>query len=468
MDSYPVIAIFDIGKTNKKIFLFNSNYEIVYQKSVRLIETTDEDGDPCENLDELRLFIFDSLREIYTIKDIDLKAINFSTYGASLIYLDEQYKPITHLYNYLKFYPQNLKEKFYNTYGGEEKVSLETASPVLGSLNSGMQIYRLKHQKPKTFERIKYVLHLPQYLSFLFTNLPCSEITSIGCHTMLWDFSKNDYHSWVYKENISSKLPSMQKTYLPAPVVLPNKCITGIGIHDSSAALIPYLMNNPEPFILLSTGTWNICFNPFNNIPITVDELKFDCLFFLNHFGQPIKASRLFSGYQLEEEIKRIAEYFNDKVNNIYNIEFDSEIANETLSNTFSLNLNENFNHFQFSQRDLHLFSSKKYAYHQLLLDLAIQQYFSIRLVMKGTLINKIFVDGGLSKNSIYMNYLASFFPNLKVYSATVAQSTALGAALVINSDWNTKTLYQPFLKLKEYDLRWKRFSGLNINLNNY
>ena len=55
MNKTPVIAIFDVGKTNKKLFLFDENYKIVYERTAHLIETIDEDGDPCENLDSLRL-----------------------------------------------------------------------------------------------------------------------------------------------------------------------------------------------------------------------------------------------------------------------------------------------------------------------------------------------------------------------------------------------------------------------------
>ena len=56
MSALPVIAIFDIGKTNKKLFLFDENYKIVFEKSARFTETTDEDGFPCENLEKLKTF----------------------------------------------------------------------------------------------------------------------------------------------------------------------------------------------------------------------------------------------------------------------------------------------------------------------------------------------------------------------------------------------------------------------------
>ena len=97
-----VVAIFDIGKTNKKVFLFNENYQIVWERSANLPETVDEDGFPCEDIAELRNWIVFRLSEMQELKEYILKAVNFSTYGASFIYVDEEGNSLTPLYNYLK------------------------------------------------------------------------------------------------------------------------------------------------------------------------------------------------------------------------------------------------------------------------------------------------------------------------------------------------------------------------------
>src|ERR1700754_372639 len=186
MEQIPVIAIFDVGKTNKKLFLFDENYKIVFERIARFTETHDEDGDPCENLDSLRLSVFDSLREIFKHKEVDLKAVNFLTYGASFVYVDEDGQPLTPLYNYLKLYPPELGRQFYENYGDEARFTHETASPALGNLNSGLQLYRLKYQQPEIFKKTKYALHLPQYMSYLLSGQMVTDLTSIGCHTALW------------------------------------------------------------------------------------------------------------------------------------------------------------------------------------------------------------------------------------------------------------------------------------------
>ena len=452
MSAIPVIAIFDVGKTNKKLFLFDENYRIVYEKSARFIETVDEDGFPCENLESLRLSVFDSLSEVFRLKEYRVKAVNFSAYGASFVYLDETGKCVTPLYNYLKPFPEELAKDFYARYGGEETFSTETASPILGNLNSGLQLYRLKHEKPEVFKRIKYALHLPQYLSFLLSGKYYSDMTSIGCHTAMWDFANDRYHEWIQREGIATKL---------APIVPANKVLNalfpgntykvGVGLHDSSAAMIPYLVNFHEPFILISTGTWCISMNPFNQSVLTEEELKDDCLFYIQYNGKHVKASRLFSGSEHEQQVKRISAHFNEDSIKFRNIAFDPEIIRELKRDHPQANSNVFAKESSFAKRNLDDFKNDIEAYHQLMLDLVNLQIASTQLVLKNTPVKRIFVDGGFSKNSIYMNLLAAVFPGIEVFAASMAQASAVGAALCIHHDWNHKPVPNDIIQLKYY-----------------
>lgn len=444
MNSIPVIAIFDVGKTNKKLFLFDENYKIVFEKSARFIETTDEDGFPCENIESLRLSVFDSLSEIFRLKEFRIKAVNFSTYGASFVYLDEKGIPLCPLYNYLKPYPKDLSDQFYNQYGGEERFSMETASPVLGSLNSGLQLYRLKKEHPDIFDRVKYALHLPQYMSFLLTGKSYSDMTSIGCHTGLWNYETNRYHEWVQYEGITLKLTPIIPANKVFQSLFPgNNFKVGVGLHDSSAALIPYLVNFSEPFILISTGTWCISLNPFNQSSLTDDELKHDCLQYLQYQGKPVKASRLFSGSEHEKEVKRIAEHFNYDAIHFRNLAFDP-VINTHLQSKFTQSRN-------FAGRDLSDFKSAPEAYHQLVRDLVSLQKASTSLILGDSPMKRIFVDGGFSNNSVFMHLLAASFTGMEVFAASMAQASAVGAALIIHQNWNTKSIPNDIIQLKYY-----------------
>jgi sugar (pentulose or hexulose) kinase len=450
MTPEPVIAIFDVGKTNKKLFLFDENYKIVYEKSARFIDTVDEDGFPCENIESLRLSVFDSLSEVFRLKQFDIKAVNFSAYGASLVYVGENGNPVCPLYNYLKPYPDEISNELYSTYGGQEQFSIETASPVLGSLNSGLQLYRLKKEKPEIFNKVKFALHLPQYMSFLLSGKTYSDITSIGCHTGLWDFENNTYHSWVKQEGLDTKLAPIEPADKVFDPLFPgNSYKVGIGLHDSSAALVPYLVNFTEPFILISTGTWCISLNPFNHQVLTADELKTDCLCYLQYEGKPVKASRVFSGFEHEQQVKRIAACFGTDTIKYRNIHFDPEVVKDLKPNDQSSLTSTKES--AFSERELSTFKNDAEAYHQLIIDLIDLQVASTNLVLKGTNVKRIFVDGGFSKNNVYMNLLATAFPGMEVFAASMAQSTALGAAITLHKSWNSKPLPSNLIELNYY-----------------
>jgi sugar (pentulose or hexulose) kinase len=450
MNKTPVIAIFDVGKTNKKLLLFDESYELVHEKSVKLQEDLDEDGFPCEDLELLKNWILNSLEEIISNSAFRIKAVNFSAYGASLVYLDEKGNFVGKLYNYLKPYPENIKSQFYKSFGGEENITVTTASPGLGSLNSGLQIYRIKYEQPDLFEKITYALHLPQFLSYLLTGECFSEITSVGCHTHLWDFTKRAYHEWVEIEGIKSKLAPIVPSYFVLSST--RNIVVGVGLHDSSAALIPYLINFKEPFLLISTGTWSITLNPFNTSHLTSDEISNDCLCYLNYKINPVKASRLFAGFEHDQQVQRIASHFYKDPQFYNDVVFDPEIIQRLQKPNQLVEKKDAQVKTAFGYRNLSEFASAEIAYHQLMIDIMNQQFASTNLVLSSQ-IKRIFVDGGFSNNSIYMNLLASYFPELEVYAASIPQSTALGAALAIHKSWNPHPIPADLIHLKLFSV---------------
>lgn len=467
MNAVPVILIFDIGKTNKKCLLFDESYNLVFETMEQLLEVQDEDGFMGEDLIQLKNWIHQSFEQIVQNKTYDIKAINFSAYGASFVFLDEANAEILPLYNYLKPLHQEIQSPFYARYGGAQQLSMETASPVLGNLNSGMQLYRLKKEQPNKFELIKTALHLPQFLSFLFTKKIVTDITSLGCHTLLWNYNSNNYHKWVQQEGVLKKLAPLQKsdevmeTFFPAH----HKHIKiGIGLHDSSAALVPYIHSFQEPYILISTGTWSISLNPFNQSPLTNQELMQDCLCYMSYQGTPIKASRLFAGNEHEQAIKKLAANYNQALDDYKKIKFNTVIykkiielseqilsENELLAQPIAANkisniiplkqvLSEAFNKLSYEE-----------AYHAILFNIIQQQVISTNLVLNNTEVNQIFVDGGFSNNSVFMHFLAAAYPNKKVFAATLSQASSLGAAMAIHSHWNTQAIPHQLIQLKQY-----------------
>ena len=448
----PVIAILDIGKTNKKCLLFNEQYEVVFEKSISIKEIVDEDGEVCEDIVALSKWATHSIQEILSNESFIVKAINFSAYGASFMYIDDLGNPLTPLYNYLKTYPQVLLQEFESEFNEDNLFYIQTASPKLESLNAGLQVYRLQKEQPLIYEKVVSAMHLPQYISFLFTYNACADITSIGCHTALWDFTKQNYHEWVSATGIEKKL---------APIASPNKTDTvyihdnelqvGIGLHDSSAALIPYLKSFQVPFILISTGTWSISLNPFNNSPLTSNQLENDCLCYMSYTGNPVKAARLFAGYEHEQAIARLSSHYNKPLDYYKSVILDIELIAKYNLNEFDKGIQVGVNPSGFSKKDITQFSNYESAYHDLMIEIIKQQFVSTSLVLNKE-VEDIYVDGGFSNNSIYMSLLASMFPTLNVYAAMLPQSSARGAAMVIHEAWNSQAIPKQLISLKAYE----------------
>jgi len=161
-----------------------------------------------------------------------------------------------------------------------------------------------------------------------------------------------------------------------------------------------------------------------------------------------VKASRLHAGFEHELQVKRIAEHFNQDIHRYSDMVFDPEIKRSLQSNTPALSLSDGL---IFRSRNLADFKTDTEAYHQLIADLVDLQILSTRLVIKGSIVKRIFVDGGFSHNNVFMHLLANGFPGMEVYAASMAQASALGAALAIHSEWNSKSIPTDLIELRYY-----------------
>jgi len=450
-----VIVVFDIGKSNKKILLFDKEYHVVLEEDKVFEEILDDDRFPCDDIEKIEKWISESMLSILKAEIYKIVGINFSTYGATLVYLDENKKRLTPVYNYLKPMPDGILESFYLKYGGISEFSCITASPELGMLNSGLQILWLKIKKTEIFNQVKHILHFPQYLSYLFTGKIVSEYTSIGCHTAMWNFDEKKYHQWLENENIKLPMP-IANSDLTMVEYHGFKIEVGIGVHDSSASLVPYLIGSKEKFILISTGTWCVFMNPFNEEPLTDEQLSKDTLCYLSIEQKQVKASRLFLGHihKIYEHI--FSSHFEVDVNTYKSIKYIPEIINKILQKAsprafFKNGIPENYIDIDV---DLNNFKTFEEAYHQFMFDLVEMCSLPINMIKnKVDNIKTIYISGGFAKNDLFIKLLAQKNPDKKVYTSEINNSSALGAAMIIgkNTFKNQKQLID--LGIKEVRL---------------
>lgn len=442
-------AVFDIGKTNKKFFLFDKNFQEVYREYTRFDEIEDEDGYPTEDLQALQKWVIDVLDRILAEKQYDIEALNFATYGASFVHVDKYGKPLTPLYNYSKVIDTDVIDEFYAKYGPEEKFSRSTGTTNSGMLNSGMQLYWLKSKKPELFDQIKYSLHLPQYLSYLFTGIPVSEYTSIGCHTSLWDYEKQGYHDWVYEEKIDKILAPIVSTETS---IIKNykgkKLQIGVGIHDSSSALIPYIRSIDQAFILVSTGTWSVTLNPFSKKNLSEQDIQKGCINYMRVDGNPVKSSRILLGGNYQPLIKDLSDYFKLPEDHHKTIKFDTGLYLRMMEDFKSVFFKDGFEKTSVDAV-YNGFKSFEEAFCQLMIEIVHHQLKSIKTAKGNQGIKNLYIDGGFTDNDVFIQLLSHHLDKMVLRTTNSALGTALGAAIVMSE----KKLNTDFL-IKNYELK--------------
>ena len=429
-----VIAIIDIGKTNKKIFLFDENLEVVSEKKVQFEEIKDEDGFPCDDIAEIESWILDEIDRINEFGYYRIKAINFSTHGASVLFLDKEGKRLTPLYNYLK--PLDVKDfkDVYKADGGKKEFSRKTASPAYGMLNVGLQILRLKRTQPEVWSRVNSILHYPQYLSYLFTKKVTADFTSIGAHTATWDFDKMEYHSWLKEEGINLPKPT-KGDEIHFVEINGHKVAVGSGLHDSSSSIVPVLKEEEgKNFILLSTGTWIIAMNPFSTEKLSKNQLKNNCLCFMTPEKRQVKSSMQFLGRIHEVYVEAMSEYFNESKKRYTSFYLKKELCKDLICEGAQIFLKEGIDDdFKAHPEYLKNFVSYETAYYQLNYEIAKKVVKGIELILdENTKLTDVFISGGFINNEVFIKYLSLMQKNVRIKLSNTQNESAYGAALLM------------------------------------
>lgn len=422
----PIYAIFDVGKTTKKLILFGEDRQIIKEHQEVFPQITDEDGFPCDDLNRLSDWVLRWWSVLRRSTSYVLKGVNFTAYGASFVHIGHDGRPVLPLYNYLKPLPLALTDRFYGQWASQDAFAIQTCSPRLGMLNSGLQLYWLKHERPADYARIHTTLHLPQYLSYLITGEFFSDYTSVGCHTALWNFSGQTYQDWVFAEGIDEKLAPLTRDSVASVV---DDRLVGVGLHDSSAAVVPYLLQSQEPFMLISTGTWCINLNPFNQQALSADRLRRDCLNYLSPKGETTKASRVFFGHEHDYQVDRIAEHFGVSTNFYKSIrQTDLHHSSTDPFRPACMSGTGPYPNPSAEAWDLSAFHSPESAYGGLMRGLMDILAESIGLIDQGE--QTLYLDGGFARNVLFQHLLSHHFPNRTIHTLNIPQAAALGALM--------------------------------------
>jgi sugar (pentulose or hexulose) kinase len=293
-----IIGIIDIGKTNAKFAVVDvrSRTELAVHSMPNI--GLDTGPFPHFDIESIWEFLKQSIRILNREHAID--AFSVTSHGASAALVDGDGHLTLPVLDYEYCGPDDLAVE-YNKIRPDYSTSFSPRLP--SGLNLGAQLFWQQKKFPHEFNATSWIISYPQYWSFLLTGIAATEITSIGCHTDLWDFRTNEYSSLVNKLDWRSKFPPMRKANeilgpvdsgLARKLGLKDDIPVYCGIHDSNASLLPHLLQQEAAFSVVSTGTWIIVCSPGGDLA-KLDESR-DCLANIDLFGNSVASARFMGG----------------------------------------------------------------------------------------------------------------------------------------------------------------------------
>lgn len=293
-----VVGVIDIGKTNAKVAAVDLDRfeEIAVRKTANAVLT---DGlYPHFDVERLWAFLLESLASLHA--EHVFEAISITTHGATAVVLDASGNLALPVLDYEHAGPDSLAAEYDNV----RPPFSETGSARLPmGLNVGAQLYWQQKTFPDDFARVASVLTYAQYWTYRLTGTLCNELTSLGCHTDLWNPRAGTFSSLVESQGWTPLFAPVLKASDIAGTLLPELCsATGIasgtpvycGIHDSNASLLPHLLTRTSPFSVISTGTWVVMLAVGAEAKV-LDEHR-DTLINVNALGDPVPSARFMGG----------------------------------------------------------------------------------------------------------------------------------------------------------------------------
>jgi sugar (pentulose or hexulose) kinase len=298
------VAVFDVGKTNAKLVVVetSSGRELVSHRMTNRVVS----GDPYPHYDTDALwsFLIASLTAVAHTPGFD--AISVTTHGAAAALLDGSGELALPVLDYEHDYPQSVKAD----YDSLRPAFSSTFSPRLAlGLNLGAQLHFQKTRFPRAFAKVCTIVTYAQYWSGRLTGVFANEVTSLGCHTDLWDPASNDFSALVDTLGLARSMAPVRSAFdvlgnlsaplaidigLAADAAIPVHC----GLHDSNASLLPHLMAREAPFCVVSTGTWVVSFGVGGDLA-KLDPAR-DTLANVDAFGRPVPSARFMGGREYE------------------------------------------------------------------------------------------------------------------------------------------------------------------------
>jgi sugar (pentulose or hexulose) kinase len=292
------VAVFDVGKTNIKLVVFDRAGGVLAERSAPNAPLAPDARRPYLKLDTERAwaFLIGALKELGA--QFSFEAISIAAHGAAGVLVKDDGEALPAMdYEFAGC------DEIAAEYDKLRPPFEETLSPNLPrGLNLGRQVYYLQRRFPAEFAAARAFLGYPQYWSWRLSGVAATEFTAMGAHTDLWRPYDGGPSSMVDKLGWRRLFAPMRKAWDTLGTLKPEvAAATGLapdvrvicGAHDSNASLVPHLMSRREPFTVISTGTWVIIMAIGGRAEL---DPKADMLANVDVRGEPVPTARFMGG----------------------------------------------------------------------------------------------------------------------------------------------------------------------------
>ncbi|MDX1742454.1 MAG: FGGY-family carbohydrate kinase [Ruegeria sp.] len=296
------VAVIDIGKTNAKLALVdlaNMSELAVITRPNTVLQSAPWPHFDVEGHWE---FILQGLADYH--RHYGVSAISVTTHGACVALLAADGSLVAPILDYEFTGPDMLAD----AYDAIRPPFSETGSPRLAmGLNVGAQLFWQFQVDPELKTRTKTIVTYPQYWGHRLTGVAATDVTSLGCHTDLWNPHTGQFSSLVADLDVADKLAAPRRPGEVLGTVLPDIAgRTGLapntrvfcGIHDSNASLLPHILGQQAPFSVVSTGTWVIAMS-IGGQRVALDP-NADTLVNVNALGNAVPSARFMGGREYD------------------------------------------------------------------------------------------------------------------------------------------------------------------------
>jgi L-fuculokinase len=262
-----LIAVIDIGKTNAKLMLVDDSTGATVWSVERASPAIAVPGFGAlsRQLDVHGIEAWVIAQLATAPEKHRIRAIVPVAHGAAMALVDAEGETLV-----APDYEDSGFDSLAPVYRGVRRPYAETLSPSLpAGLNLGAQIFFLRETLPEVFLRTRHILAYPQYWSWRLSGVAASEVTSLGCHSDLWNPAEQSFSRLVLDQGWGGLMPPLRparavlgplRQEITQATGLPPDCAVICGIHDSNASYLSHrVARGPEEsFSVISSGTWCI------------------------------------------------------------------------------------------------------------------------------------------------------------------------------------------------------------------